>query len=59
MEIQDECLGRHAAVLQVVADQLRTLELTHEGGSLDQCTFAIEAVASALICAELSRAETL
>ena len=59
MKIQDECLGRHAAVLHVVADQLRTLEATHEGGSLDQCTFAIEAVASALICAELSRAETL
>jgi hypothetical protein len=59
MEIQDECLGRHAAVLQVVADQLRTLELTHEGGSLDQCTFAIEAVASALIVAGLSRVETL
>jgi hypothetical protein len=43
----------------VVADQLRTLELTHEGGSLDQCTFAIEAVASALIVAGLSRVETL
>lgn len=59
MEIQNEGLGRHAAVLQVVADQLRTLELTHEDGSLDQCTFAIEAVASALICTGLSPVETL
>ena len=59
MEIQNECLGRHAAVLQVVADQLRTLELTNEDGSLDQCTFAIEAVASALICTELSPVDTL
>ena len=59
MEIRDECLGRHAAMLQAVAEQLRILELTRKDGSLDQCSFAIEAVAAALICAVSSPVETL
>ena len=58
MEIRNEGLGKHAAVLQVVADQLRTLESTRKDDSLDQCSIAIEAVAAALIVAP-SSVETL
>ena len=59
MEIKDEYLGRHAAVLQVIADQIRTLGSTHNTGSLEQYSSAIEAVAAALICAAPSPVETL
>lgn len=59
MEIKDEYLGRHAALLQVIADQIRTLGSTHNTDSLEQYSSAIEAVAAALICAAPSPVETL
>ena len=41
----------HAAVLQMVADQLRTDGVTVEKHALEACSRAIEMVAASLICA--------
>lgn len=59
MEIQDEYLGKHAAVLQVLADQLRTLESTGTVGPLEQYSVALESVAASLICERLIPHEAL
>ena len=43
-------LGRHAAVLQMVAEQLRSDNFSNETEALDACTDTIELVAAALLC---------
>lgn len=52
MTQHDEGFARHAAVLQLVAEQLRGYDASSRGMRLEQCSLAIESVAAALICAE-------
>jgi hypothetical protein len=43
-------LGRHAAILQLVAEQLRSDNFSNETEALYACTDTLEQVAAALLC---------